>query len=499
MTIRESVFILFGCLALAGTPVFATTYYVGGSDPGSNWWAGTWGNLQSAVNTAASGDVVKVSGNLTRSAGDTAGSITLVNAGITLSGGWNSGFTAKVWGSGGRLADELPGYSVLDANGSDTLNNRFRVLTISNTAANVKIEGFAVTGGYSSDTYEYMGGHGGGIEVGAWGARLSHLYVYGNTSYRSYQSCSGISIESGGALLEYLTIVGNNATCSYLANPYGGALTVWNTVNVGNIMVACCVFSNNIAPGGTYGVAIDMQGPKNCPSVVHWTVFGSLIATNAASSSWTVCMAGHDNGRCNLVNITVVDNRLGIGVAWHGGIGNWERDNYFINCLLADTKGCQVSSDAAQMKFKNTLIDPETPALGGPYYFDAVTNIDLTGNITNAQPLFKDQPHLDYRISDFSPAKGAAQALYSSSGSGFAYVDVDRNGSYSAGVDVIVDIVQGTGQYVPSASEYYYPRDINAERWLSSSRYSSNSNLVGKISMGALAPKSRRGMVITLK
>lgn len=194
------------CVMLYAAPAKATTYYVGGSDPGSNWWAGTWSNLQAAVNAAASGDVVKVSGNLTRNAGDPRGSIMLTTPGVMLSGGWNSAFSAKGWSTGGRLADELAGYSILNVTGSHSDSNRFRVITISNTAANVKIEGFGITGGYSIWGYdgvknyyeEYNGGEGGGIGVFGANAVLSHLYVFGNQSRRGYDSTSGIHVTEGG-------------------------------------------------------------------------------------------------------------------------------------------------------------------------------------------------------------------------------------------------------------------------------------------------------------
>ncbi|MBN1511319.1 MAG: hypothetical protein JXB13_04840, partial [Phycisphaerae bacterium] len=138
------------------------------------------------------------------------------------------------------------------------------------------------------------------------------------------------------------------------------------------------------------------------------------------------------------------------------------------------------------MSFKNTLIDPETPAAVGSY-FDGTCLKDLGGNITNQQPQFVDQPSGDYRLQPSSPAYTNATVLYSSSGLGFAYVDVDRNGAYNSGIDVIVDIIAGSGQYPPSASEYYYPRDMNGRIWLARRQYASSADLAGTMNMGAFA------------
>lgn len=485
------------CVAFLAAPAAATTYYVGGDDPGSNWWAGTWGNLNTALAAAVSGDVVRVSGNLTRAADDLAGSISIAKPFVTLSGGWSSSFTGRGWAPGGRLSDELAGYSILDVNGANTAGNRYRVLAIANSASNATVEGFVLTKGYLHDANpDPIVTEGSGILVCAPNVTLRHLSVSDNQCHRSY-GASTIFVSNVNARLEYLAVTRNyhSYTDYSFHPPYGGAIRIDPAASEGSLMVAnCLVCSNNVSQSG-YGSALELRGPVNPVSVRHWTIFGSLVVSNGYT---TIGLLGRGNGRANMVNCTVADNGGGIQVSAEGGGGNYEQDNYLINCVVADTAWCNAADAASMMKFKTTLIDPQTAAVGGSF-FDGSKYIDLAGNITNTQPLFKDQATGDYRLSDFSPAKGAAAALYSTGGLGFAYVDVDRDVAYDPGADVIVDIVQGAGQYVPSESEYYYPKDINGERWLSSSRYNSDSNLVGKISMGAFAPKSRRGTVITVR
>lgn len=487
-------------LVMSAVPGYATTVYVGGINQGSNWWDGTWANLQVAVNAAGSGDVVKVCGNLTRSAGDTAGGITLANPGVTLSGGWNSGFTAQLWSPGGKLAKEIQGYSVLNVNGSDSANNRFRVLTITNTAANVKIEGFTITKGYVG--YWMNDGQAGGILIGARGVRLSHLSVTGNTTKRQYSNCGNILVDATDVIVEYLTLTNNASVSSYLDPPYGAGISVSGNAGNGKVLIAnSWIGDNTISTQSGYGwqgTAISFDSASVASTV--WAVFGTVVRGHQGALSIGMDGSNDSGSRYDyLVNCTVVDNTGRVGV-----FDDWRYRNYIINTILADTAGTYSQGSGASwrtLRFQNTLIDPETPAsgVGGASYFDGVGNVNLGGNITNSQPLFMDQALRDYHLLDSSPAKGGAAALYASNGLGFAYIDLDRNSSYTPTVDIIIDIVPGTCKYTPGAGEFYYPNDMNGERWLTTSRYSSNSNLVGKFSMGAIAPKSRYGTVITLK
>jgi hypothetical protein len=450
----------------------------------------TWTDLKTILLNAATGDIIRVSGDLQRPAGET--ELLIVTNDIILSGGWNTNFTLQLWTGKSALSEEVSYYSVLDANGS--ASDKARVLVITNTATNVRVEGFKITRGY------VYGADGGGIALHASGCRLTHLHITGNKSYRDYGGAGGVYISSGNTVLEYLTVTSNyTGRINSWAGVYGGAIKVDTTATNGRLIIAnCFVAWNTVSDGASYGAGIEFRGPGNPPSVCHWTIFGCLISGHPGPAVNTVNLLGRGNGRANLVNCTMVDNSGGLLVSQEGGTGNWERDNYVINCVLADTYRTCAADSYSQLKFQNTLIDPETPASGGSY-FDGTKYIDLGGNIPNTQPLFKNQSQGDYRLSRTSPAKGTGRVLYSSAGLGFAYVDIDRNSSYDAGIDVIVDIIEGSGQYVPSSTEYYYPRDINGSKWISRTRYSSNEDLVGSMNMGAFGRLPAMGTVVFFK
>ena len=90
----------------------------------------------------------------------------------------------------------------------------------------------------------------------------------------------------------------------------------------------------------------------------------------------------------------------------------------------------------------------------------------------------------------------AGDVVYDSSGLGFAFVDLNHNTNYNTGVDIIVDIVQGSGQYSPGTDEFYYPTDIQGNRWVRND-YSILHN--PKINMGALSAWIKPGTIIVLR
>jgi len=475
-------------------PVAATTFYVGGNDQGAWWWTGSWANLDYVLGLATvSGDVVNVSGDFTRGAGDTSGELPISGMNVTLSGGWDADFTGQAWKGKTALTDELADYSVLDVNGSDTPNNRWRVLRINSAGENALVEGFTLTGGYADASYGPSGGDGGGIYLDGNGSRISHCWLHDNESHDDYDGAGAIRVAAGNTILEYLTITDNYTGASGLGGPYGGALRV---ENAGNVMIANCLLTNNTSTAThSYGSAIEFSNSGSS----YWTLFGSLVYGNPTAGRAAIGLSAA-SGAQSLVNCTVVDNAGGVRVAHEGGTANNDDENYIINCVLADTVECMMDESSGRLWFKNTLIDPDTPATGQTAsYFDGTYFVDLGGNAPATQPLFQDQASGQYTLEEDTPAFGTGEALYDAGGLGFAYVDVNRDGNYEGGIDIIVDIIQGGGQYVPAANEHYYPTDIYGTEWISDTIYSSTADLVDSMNMGGVAGFVASSEPLTLK
>lgn len=453
-----------------------------------------WPDLRVVLANAAAGDTIKVSGDFQRATNDAGGGLMISADNILFSGGWNTNFTTRGWAGQARLTNELNSYSVLDVNGSDSTNNRYRVLHI--TGSGVTVEGFRVTKGYLKGAVE-LDVVGSGIRVDGMNPVLRHLHVTENTANKSYDGPSALGISGAGARLEYIVVDRNFALGTH---PRSCGIYVMSSAKEGPFMLAnSIVATNTVPPGsGTSGLGIILNGPGQPAAVQHWTVFGTLVHSHPTTTLAVVQLGAQDKGRANLVNTTVADNGCFVFFSNIPGTA-WWRENYSINSILADTVGVQGHATQTSMYFKNTLIDPETPARSGTY-FDGAGFRDLGGNVTNQQPQFVDQLNRDYRLQPSSPAYTNAAVLYASGGLGFAFVDVDRNNSYNAGVDVIVHIVSGGGQYAPAALEYYYPTDIQGNRWLTKKRYASNADLVGTMNLGACAPRPPPGgTVITLR
>lgn len=458
----------------------------------------TWANLRTVLINAVDGDTIKVSGNFQRTAGDADGGLTISAPNVKFSGGWNADFTVQAWAAKTVFTNEFALYSVLDVNGSDTANNQYRVLLLSGTG--VTVEGFTVTKGYLLVTAAFGTG-GGGIKVDGTGALLRHLNITANIARRLTTSDgpSALEINATGARAEYIAVVANKAEGT---TPRSAGLVVSENARNGAFMLANSIISANTAGANCEGLGLVFRGPDTPTLVQHWTVFGTLVYGHTQATDGAIQLRSAEaNGRANLVNTTVADNSSPVRIRTYSNFTEWYM-NYFINSIVADSVKIECSNGSlatSRAYFKNTLIDPETPAAGG-MYFDGSVFVDLGGNFTDKQPLFTNPTGRDYTLQTVSSAYTNAAVLYSSSGLGFAYVDVDRNNSYNAGVDVIVHIVSGAGQYPPAALEYYYPTDIQGNRWLTRKRYASNADLVGTMNMGSYAPPPPPGgTVITLR
>lgn len=486
----------------------------------------TWAQLNTALTNAQNSSTrgfVYVSGDIPGS-GSLTGPLRIVlntgTVGFEFKGAWKSDFSAQ----------DYTTLSVLSANAS--YSSQSRVLVIG--ADNVRVDGFEIRGGYSQNgndaelSFAVNNAAGGGIAAHCAGLHLSHLRVTANTGLGGWSQGGGICFHprttASSNLFEYLDISGNTMTAGGDAAVYGGGMYIGRgqgSATDAKMLFALCAITGNTATatGPNYygnGAGFFATGPgRVTDGISHWTFFGVLVAGNKNNTLASSCFSTGGNGGTGsrqgwsvMANCTFVDNRP-INIGNEGGVANYQRGVVYLNSAISEnhtggSAGATISPTYSYMNFKNCAID-EISSAG-----DSATNgffgvagtgtfIDLGDCLQITNVVFRNQPIADYRLGLGSPAIGAAEALYSSAGAGFAYVDIDRDGGYDAGTDVIIDITQASGQYVPSANEYYYPKDMLGERWLSIGRYSSSSNLVGKISAGAYAPRSMRGMVITLR
>ncbi|MCG3178738.1 MAG: hypothetical protein BIFFINMI_01067 [Phycisphaerae bacterium] len=371
---RTIVVIALGAtLALClGAPARAADIYWNDGDGGSNTILGaTWNDLQSAINSAQGGGaagMVKISGDLARTAGDASiGDLEVTSGNLTISGGWDGSFTSQ----------SLASKSVLNVNGSNTADNKFRVLTI--TGANTTVDNLQITGGEDVGIYTVYQNYGAGVFVnGADNTTLKNLRVTGNTLVGSYTANAGGGIaakgsnttrlsgllishcevdnnfaqSSGGGI--YLFDVGTNASPgvveytdvhnntmgspSYHNNNSGSGIAVTGDNVSTHVLIANSVIADNDGRGG----ALSSSNFSTAHNVV---VYGTLIAGNTQQSAGDYQgAAGVYNGGRNtlyLANSTIADNvaasgALGAGLYADAGSYGAYSQLELVNSILSD-------------------------------------------------------------------------------------------------------------------------------------------------------------------
>jgi hypothetical protein len=493
--------IVVGLLLLLPVGAEATVFYVGGNTQGANWWAGSWANLQAALDAAAgSGDVVKVSGNLTRNQGDGSAALAMSNAFVTLSGGWDADFTAQSWCSAKGVAAESLLYSVLNAHAD--AGHPCGSLAI--TAAGVNVSGFSIRNGYLTPA-DGVQTSAGVVVSGGGGVTLSHLVFTGHSMCQAWGANGGVvlNLNSPSNRVEYVSITGNTI----------GDSTIFGMVKLspnalGTTMLANLVISNNAASAanwtGSGGSAVGIAG-ANIPGM-RCTLFGSLIACNGGKHT-VLYLEGptfFTYDKMVVVNSTVANNA-----------GNVHEESYsycnFYNTILADNIAAWdstgvVGGDYTGMRFEHCLVAGEPsyisrtvggydayPCSGNSAAGTFFTNnagcgfFDASGACVQANTGgsgFTGQSRGDYTLATSSAGFGRGLANYDSRG--FAYVEINGTAGYQAGEDVMVDRMDACS-YVNSAADYYYPVDVNGNRWIMRRTYTSDAKLVGTLSMGALS------------
>jgi len=386
-------------------------------DGGSGSYSGvnfTWDNMQAAITSAeggGSGGTVKVSGNLTRPAGDAAtGDLNVAAGNLAISGGWDAAFANQ----------DLVNKSVLNVNGKFTgansgydANNSFRVMKVD--ASNTTVHNFEITGGRTEgNSGAGVSGNGTGVYVTSKGnnTTLQNLTVTGNLmstqGYRPGKGGGGIAVTGGSQTTELTGVkithceVSNNR-----AMERGGGIYAANAgTSASPMIVEYCDVTGNSVSGETYrpyarggGIALGSGDYDNDHYVLiantkitenlasqgggiynntfedecRVIVVNSLIEGNREKTS-SVGGAGGiwgpTGGRTYIVNSNVVDNikdgdttKTGIEArrySWRGSDGRL----VFINSLTADNNGMLVDADPsgggaqeAHIDFRNTTVD----------------------------------------------------------------------------------------------------------------------------------------------
>lgn len=492
-------------------------------------WADVNTALSTAINPAATG-FVYVSGDVTGT-GATDGPLRILGAcqAFEFKGGFDPAFTGQ----------DYRAKSVLNVNA--TSGSRSRALIICST--NVWVDGFVVRNGYTSGgsetgfTPDDSNACGAEIAAQAEGLRLSRLDVLNNVGQRNWGLGGGLFIHASGSgriRLENLLVRGNTIQSAASDSVVRGGGIYVNAASPTEcrLTVALCHFDGNVAKDTNSGAnnyvgiasAIGLEDMSRPSSGTNWwVVFGCLFSDNGPHNAdeGRLSVALGAPGRSSfhpfpasemvLANCTLARND-----PW-GVSGTWRSGNSVINTVLSDNDRAAgyetyVEDKGAVLRFQHCLIDSTSPvgdsstngffgafpAGGGTSEF-----VDLGGNqqVGDAQlvdPTGADgKPFNDYMLQESSAGFSAGLARYS--GSGFAFVDVNRNGAYDPGLDVIVDIPTGSG-YVPAANEHYYPFDLNGNKWVGKRRYSSDVDLAGSMNIGAYgAVPPPKGTVVMVK
>lgn len=498
-----------------------------------------WNDIQAAINNAtnnpATAGFVKLSGDFTRTLGDTnVGSLVISNHNITLSGGWDGTFTTQ------------NGRSMLNVNGTNTVNNKFRVVDIWGT--NVTVSSLVIMNGYLKTVPGADSAAGIWVRRPAVGTLLDNLLVAGNKAETQWDSTSGGGIQIG----EGGNFAGPSGTrvrnCQIVNNVvYGGGAGI-HIADAGTtnnpVVIENCTIANNIAYanasqgfacGGGIGLGDATSADVNTASHVvfancrivqnqsaqygagiglqGWTAysrvefFGCLIASNywrtgatqkagnaiavgtpgadgnwngytgfgglaylvnctvvdntqpsqpAAASGFHVNPSPYDEGRLILINSLTRSNELGFTDVRYGGT-DYNTHNYtdFQDDTVSEARYVEI--DPTESNVTNATMAGAISTSGNPT--PAFRTLTTSGTLTNTlqeniegDPNFRGSGADPYQLTAAS-ANALNNALSKKAG-GYTYIDVNLDGSYTPGWDIIV---AGTP---PAGSNLVYTTDL---------------------------------------
>lgn len=472
----------------------------------------TWTDVNAAISNAmnsVSRGFIYISGDLTGS-GASGGPLRILETGkkgLDFKGSFNSSFTAQNYSS----------LSVINPMASS--GSRTRAIAVK--SEDVWIDGFCITGGYTSggtnehgvylSEYGVAGGSrqpgGAAICIEAANPHLSHLLVASNVSERSYAWGGGIFINNTGssnALFEHITVVSNS-----MLGSIGGSSTADGGGiggRGGKLVIANSRIMDNVCRAHTWGATGSGLYIHNTAAGGTLTVFGTLLCRNIGQSYNGAFLSGfamatEGNTRGIVANCTIADNS-GAGIC-----DSWRYSMYALNTVISSNSYIYFSApnNACRWYFMYNLICDVSQHGGSTtnnFFGDASTDptsvskfVDSTNNYQVSNPMFKNAVGGDYSLLESSAGCRKGLALYDPRG--FAFVDINNNGAYDINVDVIIDQQQASTYTL--TTDLHYPRDMNGEPWLSKQRYTSDADLVGVMNLGAVVTRKKRGTVVTLR
>lgn len=463
-----------------------------------------WDDLDAAIDNAQNGSVgtgmVKISGNISRTSSEQ-GQLSVNQGGyVTISGGWT-------W-NGGAEPVAQSGRSVLDAAWDE--HGYSRVIGVYDS--DVTLDALGITRGYSTwggGVYVYGESHrvtmtnlhiynnrsnensgrtGAGLAVNGTvaleGLRLSEAVVEDNTGVDRYAAGGGIDLYNAGngtspMVIERSTIQNNTTEGQHGYGRYGGGGL---RMHAGIVLVANCQIIDN--KGDNYGSAF-------CKTGGHLWLFGCLIKGNAkrngAAGTAIYSNTSPNIGTLRLVNCTVIqpddepsfpatNSNVPLYVTFINSILDLKKLNlpaYLQNGYDPGWTHAQMKANAIDIPAfryvdgpKGAPVAHETNTLAGAvtmqddtgrYRFHSLAadntdaNPSLALDIAGATVFAATDGEKAWQPQSGDPSVDSAATL---AGSGFTYVDMDLDNSYTARRDIIV---AGTP---PSGDHFVYTTDL---------------------------------------
>lgn len=376
-----------------GTAVYRTVgvVYVNASAGGGNAgtsWANAYSSLQTALDTAVSGDEIWVAAGtykptkMVGGTGERFRAFQLKN-GVKLYGGFNGTETCleqREWESNQTI---LSG----DLNGNDTdiihpdnvsrKDNCYHVfnhLAGTSLGSSAILDGFVVTGGNGTDSYPY----GGGMYNDQCSPTINHCTFIANTAS-----------DIGGAILNYNNSVPVINHCVFIQNYtglHGGG--VCNYESSSPTIINCSFFDNRAAYGGG--------------------VYGGEVVTNCIFSGNSAECGGALASISTMINCLLVDNKASYG-------GAIDHIVAVINCVFTGNSAVRKGGAIYNASMiTNCILWDNTAPIDSQIYAENSSNTLSYSNIEggwtgagtnniNLDPLFVDAANGDFHLRPDSP------------------------------------------------------------------------------------------------
>ncbi|MGA2230689.1 MAG: right-handed parallel beta-helix repeat-containing protein [Tepidisphaeraceae bacterium] len=403
--------------------------YVDANSPGmvhdGASWATAYKHLQSALSAAVSGDTIEVAqGTYKPTTGTDRTASFGLKDGVAIEGGYAGDLTAS---PGARNVKGNP--TILSGDigvAGDSSDNSYHVVFGQDVDATASLDGFTITGGAGTDTFD-TNGDGGGMLLLTASPTLSRCVfsdnsgkmggaIYAMASSPEFTDCDFMknTAASGGAILDYssspmltnCSFVGNfgtNLGGGGMLNESGSAPVLANCTFSGNggggmdnfsstPVVTNCIFSGNSSDIGG-GIYNSSSSPlvSDCIFVANT---GGGVFNGSSSPVLTNCIflqnrndALTDDGSSpSVLNCTFEGNTGGLAVDGFGA-----SSATLTNCILWDNTSAE-----------NSGLFDESPSVTTVSYSDVQGGFTGTGNI-NSDPLFVDAAGGNLQLKAGSP------------------------------------------------------------------------------------------------